>query len=173
MLRLQTDRLDLVAGSEQAAQAAKGGIRQLESIIGVKVAQPWFEEEGSALMTYYAYLITANPNMIGYGLWLIIERADKTMIGTAGFKGLPDDNGMIEIGYGIDAHYRRQGYTFEAARALIDWAFTQPGVRVVTAECLTNNLGSIRVLEKLGMERTGIVGSYIKWRLPKPEAAAT
>jgi ribosomal-protein-alanine N-acetyltransferase len=38
----------------------------------------------------------------------------------------------------------------------------------VIAECLPDNVGSIRVLEKLGMQRTGIEGMYIKWKLDKP-----
>lgn len=168
MLYLQTERLDLIACPEPAARSAKSGIRHLESVIGVKVAAHWMNDEGAALLNYYAHLIRQTPNLLGYGLWLIIHRDNQMMFGTAGFKGLPDEDGMIEIGYGIDPAYRRQGYTFETAQALVGWGFAQPGVETITAECLTSNLGSIRVLEKLGMRRTGLVGSYIKWRLPKP-----
>lgn len=168
MLTLQTERLDLVACPEQVAHAAYSGLRQLETLIGAKIATEWLEDEGRGLLNYYWHMINNDATALGYGLWLIIHRADKTMFGTAGFKGKPDANGMIEIGYGIDKHYRRQGYTFEAASALVQWGFAQPGVSLITADCLTTNLGSIRVLEKLGMERTGLIGSYIQWRLEKP-----
>lgn len=167
MLTLQTERLILVACPEQVAKAAYAGKRQLETLIGAKIAETWLEDEGRGLLNYYWYMISRDPSALGYGLWMIIHRADQVMFGTAGYKGRPDSTGMIEIGYGIDAAYRRQGYTFEAARALIDWGFAQPGITRVTADCLTNNLGSIRVLEKLGMTRTGVAGAYIQWRMDK------
>jgi len=167
MLTLETERLILTACPEQVAKAAYAGKRQLEVLVGAKIAEKWLEDEGRGLLNYYWYMVSRDTDLMGYGLWLIVHRADQMMIGTAGFKGKPDENGGIEIGYGIDAAYRRQGYTYEAARALIDWGFAQSGVTRVTADCLTTNHGSIRVLEKLGMTRTGMAGSYIQWRLDK------
>ncbi|MDX2162422.1 MAG: GNAT family N-acetyltransferase [bacterium] len=172
MLTLQTERLDLVACPEQVARAAFGGTRQLETLVGAKIAREWLDDEGRGLLNYYWHMISADPTNLGYGLWMIIHRTDKVMFGTAGFKGKPNSAGIIEIGYGIDKAYRRQGYTFEAAHALVNWGFAQPNVTAVTADCLTTNLGSIRVLEKLGMARTGLVGSYLQWRLEKPERGA-
>ena len=90
------------------------------------------------------------------------------MFGSAGFKGKPDEDGEIEIGYGISPNFRRQGYTFEAARALVDWGFADPDVKILVAECLPNNTGSARILEKLGMTNLGIRGGYIRWKLVKP-----
>lgn len=172
MLTLQTTRLDLVACTQQVARAAGGGKRQLESLIGVPVAQAWLEEEGRNLLSYYAHWLSADASGAGWGLWLIIPREKRVMIGTAGFKGQPDYAGKIEIGYGIDAEYRRQGYTSEAAQALINWAFNNDQVNIITAECLTNNIGSMRVLEKLGMTRLNITGAYLNWRLERPQADA-
>ena len=70
---------------------------------------------------------------------------------------------MVEIGYGITPSYRRQGYASEAARAMIAWAFSCPDVKRVTAECLEDNTGSIRVLENAGMQRTGQEGDMLRW----------
>ena len=167
MLTLQTERLDLIACPERVAKGALGGARQLETLVGAKIARDWLEDEGRGLLRYYWHFIQTDPSAMGYGLWLITHRTDRVMFGTAGFKGKPDADGVIEIGYGIDKTYRRQGYTYEAAKALVEWAFTQEGVRTVIAECLHYNLGSIRVLEKLGMTRLGETGSYINWRLDK------
>ncbi len=167
MLILRTERLDVIACSERVAAGAYGGIRQLETLVGVKITPDWLEDEGRGLLNYYWHFIHGNATELGYGLWLLIHCADQTLFGTAGFKGKPNAQGEIEIGYGIDKTYRRQGYTYEAARALVDWGMAQSGVRVITAECLDNNLGSVRVLEKLGMTRLGMTGSYINWRLEK------
>jgi ribosomal-protein-alanine N-acetyltransferase len=53
------------------------------------------------------------------------------------------------------------------ARRVIDWAFQTPGIQVITAECLDDNIGSIRVLEKVGMRRLAAEGHTLKWELQK------
>jgi ribosomal-protein-alanine N-acetyltransferase len=140
----------------------------METLLGAHIASDWLDSEARGLITYYAQWLEHDPTMLGWGLWFLKHRADKVIFGSAGFKGKPDLNGQVEIGYGIGASYRRRGYTYEAAQALVDWAFQQPGVQRVVAECLPDNVGSARILEKLGMLRTGIEGMYIKWKLDKP-----
>src|SRR5438270_63260 len=39
------------------------------------------------------------------------------------------------------------------------------GIKVITAECLNDNIGSIRVLEKVGMRRLEPEGHLLKWEL--------
>ncbi len=58
-----------------------------------------------------------------------------------------------EIGYILDPAYAGQGYATEIARALLRIAFEDAGVRRVTAGCYADNIGSVRVLEKVGMRR--------------------
>jgi len=81
--------------------------------------------------------------------WLVIVSEDNFGAGLAGFKGVPNENGSTEIGYGIDPAYQNKGYTSEAVRALVEWAFQHPFCKVVTATTV-ENLASSRVLEKLG-----------------------
>jgi RimJ/RimL family protein N-acetyltransferase len=38
---------------------------------------------------------------------------------------------------------------------------------VITAQCLDDNIGSIRVLEKVGMRRLAPEGKRLKWELRK------
>ncbi|NSW91893.1 MAG: GNAT family N-acetyltransferase [Firmicutes bacterium] len=42
-----------------------------------------------------------------------------SVIGDASFKGSPDENGMIEIGYGLIEEERKKGYCFEAVDGLL------------------------------------------------------
>lgn len=166
---LKTARLIVMPCPPQVANTAYGGTRQLESLVGAKFATDWLDDDGRGLLSYYASQINHDPTLLGWGLWLIHHVDQRTVIGSAGFKGKPDNTGMVEIGYGISATFRRQGYTFEAARALVDWAFAQPNVQRVTAEALYHNLGSLRILEKLGMTRTGRLGDYIRWEVKKSQ----
>src|SRR4051812_11799946 len=146
-----TERLTLTACPLQVARAANGGKRQLETLVGAHVDEHWLDEDGRGLLSYYDYQLREDPTMIGWGLWLIMLTQERIVFGSAGFKGKPDEDGTIEIGYGISPDYRRQGYTFEAASALKEWAFSHPEVRQLNAECLPDNIGSARILQKLGM----------------------
>jgi RimJ/RimL family protein N-acetyltransferase len=63
--------------------------------------------------------------------------------------------GFVEIGYGINPGYQNRGYATEMTQALTRWMLSQPEVSRVTAECRTDNYGSMRVLEKAGFARVG------------------
>jgi ribosomal-protein-alanine N-acetyltransferase len=60
-----------------------------------------------------------------------------------------------ELGYALARSYWGQGYMTEAAQAVMDWLFTSPKIHRVWATCDVENVGSVRVLEKLGMTREG------------------
>lgn len=79
-------------------------------------------------------------------------------VGGAGFKGAPEKDGSVEIGYGIDALYRCRGYAAEAVEGMCRWAFAQPGVLRVEAETAPDNMASQRVLRKNGFLPTGEFG---------------
>lgn len=81
--------------------------------------------------------------------WLIALRGG-TGIGGVGFKGVPDDSGAVEIGYGVDAEYRGHGYATEAVRALLEWCAGQPEINAVYAQTEPDNAISQRVLQKCG-----------------------
>ena len=91
-----------------------------------------------------------------YAMWMI-EKKDGTHIGNLCFKGL-GENGVVEIGYGIQKEYQGQGYATEAVKALCDWAFHQPKVRALEAEADAENVASQRVLERCGFCPNGTFG---------------
>lgn len=84
-----------------------------------------------------------------------IALADGTVVGGIGFKGTPDEDGLVEVGYGIDAAYRRTGYATEAVKGMVRWALGQPGVRCVTAQTEPDNEISQKVLLNCGLVRDG------------------
>lgn len=57
------------------------------------------------------------------------------------------------IGWGIHPDLWGQGYATEAARAMLDFGFRELKAHRITAMCHTENAASIRVMEKLGMQR--------------------
>jgi RimJ/RimL family protein N-acetyltransferase len=83
------------------------------------------------------------------GGWFV-TLADGRVIGDCGTIGWTDQDGRVEIGYGLAAPYRGKGYGTEAVRVLADWVAAQPGVTAVTAEVEVGNNASRRLLERLG-----------------------
>lgn len=105
----------------------------------------------------------ASPETALFGVWVMIERDSGVVVGDIGFIGLPDEAGSIELGYSVIPDRRRRGYATEAAAAIVEWALSQPGVRVVVAGCDNGNEPSIRTLERLGFRRTGETNGQIRW----------
>jgi ribosomal-protein-alanine N-acetyltransferase len=162
---LRTRRLDLLPCSFQVAQAVVQDRDGLKSLLGVQVPDNWPAQDLQEFLPTYAQQLQADPSLLGWGTWLMIHRAERTVIGDLGFKGRPDDEGTVEIGYSVLPAYRRQGFASEAVRALVDWALAQQGVRGIVAECSAENAPSIRVLEKVGMQRLGTAGTLLRWEL--------
>lgn len=93
-----------------------------------------------------------------YGIWdICLADALDISIGNLSFKGLNDD-GIVEIGYGINEEYAGNGYATEAVSAMVSWALSQPGVFRIEAETEPDNLASQRVLAKSGFIPNGIIG---------------
>jgi RimJ/RimL family protein N-acetyltransferase len=81
-------------------------------------------------------------------------------------KGTDSAIGMIEIrldgfkadvGYGMGRAYWGKGYMTEALRALITWALAQPRIYRVWAICDVENVASEHMLERVGMQREGLL----------------
>jgi ribosomal-protein-alanine N-acetyltransferase len=83
------------------------------------------------------------------------HRTDKKLIGACGFKGEPDLEGMVELGYEIASAYRGRGLATEAAQGLLNYAFGHDGVRRVTATTLAEENASTRLLRRLNFTFTG------------------
>jgi ribosomal-protein-alanine N-acetyltransferase len=69
-----------------------------------------------------------------------------------------------EIGYAISRRYWGQGLAVEAAQAMIAFGFRQMDLVRIEATCLPENMPSQRVMQKLGMQREGVLRSYEVWR---------
>lgn len=86
-----------------------------------------------------------------YTYWLIIEKKTNLPLGFIGFKGLVD--GVSEVGYGIHSGFEGKGYMSEALSEIVGWAFsTGLCKRITAAGVLNGNVGSQKVLEKIGFK---------------------
>lgn len=65
------------------------------------------------------------------------------------------ENDAGELGWIINKNYWGNGFAYEAAKALVDYAKTEIKVNHFLAYCDAENIASYKVMEKLGMSRTG------------------
>jgi [ribosomal protein S5]-alanine N-acetyltransferase len=84
-----------------------------------------------------------------FGLWLVRDRADRSVIGFAGLWPFREEQ-EFELLYGIDQRMWGHGYAVEAAHAVIEYCFGQLDMPVIRASTDVGNAASVRVLEKLG-----------------------
>jgi RimJ/RimL family protein N-acetyltransferase len=151
-VRLTTARLELTAPGREAWRAV------LEGRCG-RVAQGYPTE---------ADLVTARLVVDGFlpagewGPWQIEEHATGLIVGGAGFKGEPDDAGVVEIGYGLAPEARRRGLATEAVAGLVDHARSR-GARRVRAEIDADNTASRAVVERAGFTPAHADGDVTWW----------
>jgi len=85
----------------------------------------------------------------------VVLKEEGVLIGNCGVRKESPVALQAEVGYELNPDYWGKGYASEAARAIVDFAFRELQLHRLHAHCLVENAGSIRVLEKLGMQREG------------------
>ena len=140
---------------------------EVGTILGVRIVEGWPNADEVGLFAWLVGAVKHDPTLVEWGQVVLIHNTDRALIGTAGFKGAPDETGTVEFGYGVVPTYQLQGYATEAVAALLAWAFKHPAVRRVFADCLPENTASARVLEKLGLRQLPATDALLCWELQK------
>jgi len=155
---LLTHRLDLIEATPASLRAAIDDQLRLGELLHARVPAGWPPELLDVPALEWTLRWLENPaNDPSFGLYWMVLRdgaASRTLVGVAGFKGLPND-GTVEIGYGVVFEYQRLGLATEAVRAFLAHAFAVPSVMRVIAETLPTLEASIAVLEKCGFRFIG------------------
>jgi RimJ/RimL family protein N-acetyltransferase len=159
MLKLETERLILIAGNVEMAEAELTDRNKLESLVGAKFSKDWpppLNDEDS-MKWFWKYMVS-HPGSAGWVTWYFcLKMPDDSLqaIGNGGFKGKPDRNGTIETGYSVIENFQLNGYATEAVKELIRWAFGHSNVKKIIAQTFPNLVPSIKVLEKCGFKYSG------------------
>ncbi len=66
------------------------------------------------------------------------------------------------IGYFIDQTTQGKGYTTEAVKRAVDFAFQEANLHRVQAAIMPRNIASIRVIQKAGFREEGYSKNYLK-----------
>ena len=177
-MTFDTKRLRLVGFSPAHVLALLDGYESFAASFGTAAAEGLREMYGSGEISeaWLAQLRTctnADPWQHGFAMF---HKARSLVIGSVGFKGPPDGEGVVELAYGIVPSFQGQGYATEAAQGAIAWALADDRVYRLRAHTLPEANASTRVLAKCGFDFVGEVhdpedGRVWRWeREPRKRA---
>jgi RimJ/RimL family protein N-acetyltransferase len=152
-------RLDLVSMSPAFMEALIDGRRQdAEAALGAAIPEEWPDEDDTGFLARRLEQMRRDPEVQPWLVRGLVLRPEKTMIGHAGFHGLPGTQGLAagkaEIGYTVFPEHRGRGYAIEAAEALMGWAESR-GIHDFVASVSPDNAPSLAIVQKLGFVQTG------------------
>ncbi len=87
----------------------------------------------------------------GHGLYHLSLKSNHEPIGTAGLIKRPTLEN-VDIGFAILPKFANKGYGFEASKKILDYGKEILGINKVVAITMENNINSINLLTKLGLE---------------------
>lgn len=155
---VNTNRLRLVPHHPADLLAIIDGVAPYEAESGLTLAAGLREfftagDISSVWLDQLRATTSPDPWTLGFA---VVHRETSVVIGSCGFKG-PEDDGVVEIAYGVAPGFQGHGYATEAAAGLIAFAAQHQGVERIRAHTAPEENPSTRVLEKNGFAWTGVV----------------
>ena len=163
--KLITERLILIPYTKKLCiNILKGDYRDLE-VLNLTKGKSWPDEDVLDTLPRIINNLNKVEYPTGYESWMIIKKETSEIIGDLGFKGFNSEEENIDLGYGIIKEERRKGYAEEAVSEIIKWAFSNKIVKEITANCLTENVSSINLLNKFNFIKLKTEDDMIYWKL--------
>jgi ribosomal-protein-alanine N-acetyltransferase len=114
----------------------------------------WTERTPEGVKEFVGWFLDQQTDNPRYKFQLAITlKDDGKLIGNCGIRKPAPDAHDASMGYELDPQYWGKGYATEAARAILHFGFTDMRLHRVWAECVADNVGSARVLQKIGMKQ--------------------
>jgi RimJ/RimL family protein N-acetyltransferase len=157
MPAIVTTRLRLVPMTLELVEAVLDHDRaRAEAVLGAEFPDEWPNDDLVArAFPCSLEAIRSDPDTRLWGDSLVLLRDAPRVVGSVIFHGRPDD-GIAEVGYGIEEGSRRVGLATEATRACVDWALEQAGIVAVQATTFPWHHASLAVIRKCGMQPCGV-----------------
>ena len=144
-----TERLLLRRSRPEDAEA----ISAYRSDPDVHRYQGWERTDPQGVRAEIEEMIGRAPGEPGGWIQLSVEeRESGRLVGDVGLNPAEGEPGVIKVGYTMSPSFQGRGYATEAVGALIGYAFDTLGADIVRAYASAENVASIRVAEKVGMQ---------------------
>lgn len=141
----------IVIATRALLDAEEAGVADLAAELDVVAPGEWPPQyNGPETRAWMRSLLEAHPGEPGYGAWYVV--GNRMLVGICGFKGPPDQDGIVEVGYSIIPTQQRRGFGSAAVGMLVERAFRDPRVRTVAAETLPALDASQALLSRCGFQ---------------------
>ena len=173
-MKIETDRLLLISCNFEMINCILAGDKEISKFLNVTLPEKW-TENGAPAFLWTKERLTTHPEEEKWFTYLHIIKQGNILNGSCGYKGPPDENGVVEIGYEVSSSHRSKGLATEIAAALIKNAFNHPEVKKVVAHTLAEVNASGKILQKCGMKKVAEIedpedGLIWKWELERVSA---
>jgi ribosomal-protein-alanine N-acetyltransferase len=167
-MQIVTERLRLIPASVASMKAEIASAKKLATLLNLHLPNAWPPPLNDRDSQRWMLNYLESHQHSRWGMWYIVLRRKRQLIGNCGFKGEPT-NGAVEVGYSIAPEYHRRGYASEAVRGLLQFAFADPQVRRVLGETFPELTPSIGVLKKCGFRRVpgGSEPGVLRFSIPR------
>jgi len=150
VIALETERLlirDHVPGDLENLFGLLSDPKVMRFIPDLRVA----DQEGARTNLRVALEEAARPDR-GKFFFALLEKASGAYVGEIGFTVLEEAPGarVVELGYFVLERFWGQGLVTEAAHRVVRFAFEACGVERILIGCYQANVGSERIMVKLG-----------------------
>lgn len=151
-MQLQTERLllrDFVPADWEAVLAYQSNPLYLRYY-------PWTGRTPEAVQEFVSMFIRRQQEQPRTKFpFAVTLRSTGQLIGNCGIRMESTSAHEAGMGFELAPEQWGNGYATEAARAVLDFGFMELNLHRVWAECVADNIGSARVLTKLGMQLEG------------------
>jgi RimJ/RimL family protein N-acetyltransferase len=99
--------------------------------------------------------VKKDPTTNKWFVRFIVLKSTGEIIGSTSFHGVPDSEGMMEIGIGIEEKFWGNGYAKEALLGMWRWVCGEPGVKTLRYTVSPTNTASVKIIEGYAFEYKG------------------
>ena len=152
-LEIQTDRLELrlIDWADLEVIHRLHSIPETDEFNALGIPEDM--EETKHVIT--PWIIANNETEIKNYTFAIQDKRRKEFIGLFGLRLGPKKYKNAEVWYKLNIDYWNKGYATESLKAVLNYGFDVLRLHRIEAGCAIDNIGSAKVMEKVGMTKEG------------------
>lgn len=166
---IETERLILIPFTKEIAQDILDSNFESIEVLNLKRGTNWPDQDIIETLPKIIFNLSKVISPTGFESWMIVKKDTKEIIGDVGFKGYNTLFNKADIGYGIIEAERKKGFASEAVKALINWAYTNEALTLISATTLIDNTDSIQLLKRLHFIKIEQENDFFYWELTRED----
>ncbi len=159
---IKSDRIELISSSTTHIRIELENPHLLAKKLNSFVSDNWppGEYDRDAMVFFLSCFESGGKAAQGWYGWYAVNidaiSGERSLVGSGGYFGPPDNKGIVEIGYSVLPEWQRRGFAKEIVKALVSHALSFAETNSIIAHISPENEASKRVLISNGFKEAGI-----------------